>query len=558
MQTLRTHSRFRGILLVTMPLLILASFAFVMLRGGSDSDPKSPREGLPPAYAFRLVYVVLHDDAHGPLPPQKIYERRLGLLQSVIERESFGRIAISSRLLFIPAREIGDDQLAYSSRSIESWIRLLEEYAASKGLLFDILVFCPASEVYGPWCTDGPSQGYSYNEKNYLCLETFLDHTKVVEDEQAVALAIHKILHGFGYNHISQENRPTNLLEWSIGLPKTRILPLAPREEGSRILFDPHIMKVLGFLPRNRFERECPDRDGFTCVSKDRILCENSYDIRCMDADRDGVVDAADDYLFTPHGFSDGPDTDRDGIPDPLDLCAGGEISIDTNIRLEKSRAIVDQARVEIEVEPASRIKGFNIYDAKNIGGFIGFLRKGVRRVAGNELSLQRESLSVITRLQIFHDSPEGSFYKPFYLYQEPQQLEYVHEKEWYYFSRFGCDIPLGVRFTDPSTYDRDLDGIPDRELFSFAGRINGDYDWDSDGIPDVEDSLPTVHGRCSTRKVKGVPDSDGDGLCDPACFRFVAGAPGILEGDLAISVEEDADADQCPYIYGTSEKGCP
>ena len=33
---------------------------------------------------------------------------------------------------------------------------------------------------------------------------------------------------------------------------------------------------------------------------------------------------------------------------------------------------------------------------------------------------------------------------------------------------------------------------------------------------------------------------------------------PGTLEGDLTISVEQDADADLCPYVRGTQERGCP
>lgn len=545
-------------MLVTTPLVILASVALVTLRVEPEPDRNHSKDGGPPAYTFTLLYAILHDDAHGPLPPEEIYARRLARLETVIERESFGRIMISPRLHFIHAREIGDDRLAYSKRSIREWIPLLEEYCTRSGIRYDILVFCPASQDYGPWCTDGPSQGYSYNNMKYLCLETFLDHAKEEEDEQAVALAIHKIFHGFGYNHISQENRPSNLLGWNLGLPKTRILPLAPREEGSRILFDKHIMKVLGFLPRSGFEEECPDSEGLTCIEENRYFCENSYDIRCMDEDRDGIVDAVDDYLFTPYGSSDAKDSDSDGIPDFLDLCEGDKITFDTNIRMSKTRGIVDRNRVEIRLEPALRIKGVNICDAKNIGGFIGFLRKDVRRVTGNELSLETETLSAITRLQIFYDSPKGSFYRPFYLYREPQRIEYVHEKEWYYFSRFGCDIPLGVRFSDISTYDRDLDGLPDRALFPFAEKITNEYDWDSDGVPDVEDSLPTVHGGCGTRHVKGVPDSDGDGLCDPAYFRFAESAPGMLEGDLAISVMEDADADPCPYYYSKENNGCP
>ena len=545
---MRNPSFVRGVLLAAMPLMVLLSVALAALKTGRE----------PERYDFKLLYLILHDDHHGTLPPAGVFERRLAHLETVMERESFGRIRVESRLHFLPVREIGDDRLAYATRTVYEWIPVLDEYCRQNGIPYDILVFCPASGAYGPWCTDGPSQGYSYHDRKYLCLETFLDQAKEEEDDQAVALAMHKIFHGFGYNHISQENRPANLLEWNLGLPKTRILPLAPREPARQIIFDKHIMKVLGFLPRNDFEKECPDRDGLTCLGRDLYFCENAYDIRCVDSDQDGVVDGEDDYLFTPYASSNEPDTDSDGIPDPLDLCAGNEIAIYTNIPLRKMKALVDRDSVEMRIEPASRIKGVNLYDAKNIGGFIGFLKGSVKRVTGNRLSLDPESLSAITRLQIFYDTPEGSFYRPFYLYRKPQRIEYVNEKEWYYFSRFGCDIPLGVRFDDPSTYDGDLDGIPDRELFPFADRIRDDYDWDSDGIPDIEDSLPTVHGSCSTRFVKGVPDSDGDGLCDPANFRFAESVPGMMEGDLAISFMEDVDADHCPYVHGTKTDGCP
>jgi len=139
--------------------LLLISVALVSKMGDSEAR----------TYDFNLLYAILHDDAHGPLPPEEIYARRLARLETVIERESFGRIMVSPRLHFIHARrlarlarETGDERLAYSNRSIEDWIPLLEEYCTRNGISYDILVFCPASEKYGPWCTDGPSQGYSY------------------------------------------------------------------------------------------------------------------------------------------------------------------------------------------------------------------------------------------------------------------------------------------------------------------------------------------------------------------------------------------------------------
>jgi hypothetical protein len=541
-----------------MPLVVLMSTALVTLQVGPESGRDVSEEAGWPTYAFTLLYTILYDDSHGLLPGRELYERRLAHLEAVIERESFGRIAISPQLHFIHARELGDDRLQYTGRTIYEWIPALENYYSERGVSYDILVFCPASQEYGPWCTDGPSQGYSYKDKKYLCMEAFLDPAREEEDEPAAALAIHKILHGFGYNHISQENRPLNLLEWSIGLPKTRVLPFAPQGQGIGIIFDKHIMKVLGFLPRNDFEKSCPDSEGLTCIGDNHYFCENSYDIRCIDSDQDNIVDIEDDYLFTPYGSAHEPDTDEDGIPDALDLCEGNRIAFETNMRLKKTKGMVDGERVEITLEPASMIKGINLYEARNIGGFIGFPKSSATRVAGNSISLDSGSLPSITRLQILYHSPEGAFYRPFYLYREPQQLEYVHEREWYYFSRFGCDIPLGVNFSHAATYDRDLDGLPDKERFAFAARITEAYDWDADGTPDVEDNLPTVHGDCSNRSVKGVPDSDGDGLCDPAYFSFVERVPGMMPGDLAISVKEDPEADSCPYVYGSKDNGCP
>ena len=479
------------------------------------------------------------------------------LLEDVLEKESFGTIEISPELHFIHIKDLGDDRLRYSNRNAYDWITTLEQYYKERQIPFDILTFLPASETYGPWCTDGPSIGYKYNNRNYFCLESFLDHSRKAEDKPAVALSIHKLFHGFGYNHISQENRPMNLMEWNIGLPKTRIFPFNNNGRDHRIIFDKHIMKVLGFLEKNDFEKECLDNQGFICRESNHYFCENSYDVSCIDSDQDNIVDAQDDYLFTPPGTGDAPDMDADGIPDALDLCHGDLITLETNIQLRKTKAVVDRDRVEITIAPAPMIKGVNIFASRSTNGFLTFTKGVVRRVKGNKLLLNANTLSPTTRLQIFYESRKGKFYKPFYLYLEPQYIEYVHEKEWYYFSRFGCDIPLGVNFSDNITYDRNLDGLPDEERFAFARQITNDYDWDSDGIPDRADNLPTVPGKCSNEYVKGVPDSDDDGWCDPAYFDF-SNSSGTSEGDLTISLKDDISADECPYVYSNDNNGCP
>jgi len=542
----------------------LTTVALISLKSNGPSSEKGlhdgrslSREALDPVYDFTVLYAILYDDAHGSVPARGVYARRLKLLEGVMERESLGKIQISPKLDFVHVSELGDDRLDYSTRTAYGWIADLEEYYAGKGVSYDILIFCPASQEYAPWCTDAPSIGYNHNDRKYVCLETFLDPSKQEEDVPAIALTIHKIFHGFGYNHISQENRPMNLLQWNIGLPKTQILPLASWGEGHRIIFDQHIMKVLGFLPRNEFEKQCRDNNGFVCAGRGGYFCENSYDVSCIDSDQDGIVDSEDDYLFTPYGASHQADTDLDGIPDSLDLCEGKPIEVHANIELRKATGIVDQDPIMIRIEPGPAIRGVEICEARSINGFIRFPRAGVKRVDGNELALDAKSLSGITRLLIHYESREGFFYRPFYLYKRPQQIEYVHEKEWYYFSRFGCDIPDGVDLDDHATYDKNLDGLPDRDRFRFANGITNRYDWDADGVPDVEDNLPTVHGTCRNGSVKGVPDSDGDGLCDPALFTF-SEMPGLSEGDLTIQFREDLYADACPYVYGMGEGGCP
>ncbi|MEW6444331.1 MAG: hypothetical protein AB1640_25585 [bacterium] len=479
------------------------------------------------------------------------------MLESVLESESLGRIRISPVLSLVHVSELGDDRLDYSTRSVYGWITDLEEYYAGKGLSYDILIFTPPSQDYAPWCTDGPSIGYSHHDRKYLCLETFLNPSNQEEDGPAVALTIHKILHGFGYHHVSRENRPTRLLEWNIGLPNTEVVPFTNFGDRHRMIFDPHIMRVLGLLPRSAIEQRCPDHDGFVCAGAGGYVCQNSYDVSCLDSDQDGIGDGEDDYPFTPYGSSGQPDTDRDGIPDLLDLCAGEAIQVHTNLEPGKSRAIVDQDRVTVRIEPGTMVRGVEICGATSIDGLVRFRKADTRRVDGNQLALDAKSLPAITRLLIRYESSQGAFARPFYLYKRPQQIEYVQEKEWFYFSRFGCDIPGGVDFSNPATYDADLDGLPDAARFRFARGITDRYDWDADGVPDLVDNLPAVHGTCQDGSVKGVPDSDQDGLCDPALFAY-SEEPGDDEGDLTIRFMEDPSSDACPYVFGLGERGCP
>jgi hypothetical protein len=519
-------------------------------------------------YSLKFMYVVLYENESNSEIDlyKKEHFRRLILLKQVIEKESYGAIQIVPKLIFLDIKEIGDKKINYSKRSIYNWIELLETYFLNKNKNnYDVLLFIPINDFDGSWCNDALSMGYNYNNSIYFCLENYLNPFLKFEDDKAISLIIHKLFHGFGYNHILLENQPFSFLEWNLGIPSTKLINSAINyDNNSKIILNKHIMKVLGFLPKNNFEKKCLDNQGLTCKNLNNFFCENSLTIDCLDVDSDSVRDSLDDYLFTPYGTYDHLDSDFDGISDDLDLCPWNEINITGNIFNKKTSGVSFTLNSSLTFySPNVEIKQIRIFDLVNDKGRLFFPKNKFILIDGNIVKINLNNL--LTNLSIFpkfkkieivYEFKNKTYFKPYYIYFKFQQYEYINQKEWFYFSRFGCDIPELVNFSNHLSYDQNLDGLPDNELFKFAEKINENYDWDSDGIFDIKDNLPTIHGNCSTSLVSGVPDSDNDGYCDPA-FYFYSNKTYLDSENLHFIFQVDPEADMCPYFFGYN-KGCP
>ena len=118
------------------------------------------------------------------------------------------------------------------------------------------------------------------------------------------------------------------------------------------------------------------------------------------------------------------------------------------------------------------------------------------------------------------------------------------------------------LAFYDVQSYDADFNGFIDSGEYHFFN-LSADYDWDNDGFPDMVDTLPTVQGSFKNAYVRGVKDSDGDGLPDPGLLDFSSPrgsiAPEHYFGELPRIVGRYLDFDWCPYLPGNPEnKGCP
>jgi len=155
-------------------------------------------------------------------------------------------------------------------------------------------------------------------------------------------------------------------------------------------------------------------------------------------------------------------------------------------------------------------------------------------------------------RIEIVYNYDEEEYFRPYYLYFPNFDADFFYEKEWYYFNRFGCDILLEVEFSDITTYDENIDGLPNQDLIS----INSNYDWDNDSFSDLTDTLPTINGNCSNEFVKGVKDSDKDGFCDPGELDFSL-KEFVDKHELSMKVDYNKFSDYCPYISGVIQ-GCP
>ena len=249
--------------------------------------------------------------------------------------------------------------------------------------------------------------------------------------------------------------------------------------------------------------------------------CENAWGAYCSDSDRDGISDEDDDYFLTPPGSKTNQDEDSDGIPDDLDLCPWNDIVLTGNLDEDKFISVIDAGKQELTIKSSLNITQVEILPLKNNNGFWYFSEDDSRNFDETVFQINAYGNNFWrVRIHYVHEGKE--YAKPIYLATDSMShINYFYEDEWYYFNRFGCDVPLAIDLKKRSSYDLDYDGFPDSDKFDFVSKIDNRYDWDGDGVADRSDTLPTVTGTCAYDDVVGVPDSDEDGLCDPGHLNF-------------------------------------
>jgi len=499
-------------------------------------------------YNISLLYIVLYDDISSSLVSEleEDFQNRLVLFDEFIDKESLNRMISNSELLFLNIEEFNRKTLSYD-RSIFDWIKIFYDKFENEN--YNIIVFVPIYEML--WCQDGLSQGFNYKGKIFFCMENFFNPKNPIENRGAVGLMTHKLLHGVGFNHQDQMYKQYQFFDWYMGLPETNIILHGSFKDFDHSFFDEHTMKVLGIINKTSFEEHCLDREGFICESTNSFFCKDSWGPFCQDIDKDGITDDKDDYVFSSP--IQGTDSDDDGIVDSLDLCDWNKIEVSGNGIVShplKIKASQSQVRISFRGEKVE-VNKIIITPFEMVDGFIKFNDKKSVEREDNEIIISNFQ-SPFWRIQVLYNYNNNSYFRPFYISFPDFDANFFYEKEWYYFSRFGCDIPLEVNFSDITTYDQDIDGLPNQDLIS----INNNYDWDNDSFNDFIDTLPTVKGSCSNEFVKGVKDSDNDGFCDPGGFDF-SSTRSVEEYEISMKVYYNDFSDFCPYISGDNQ-GCP
>ncbi|MBC8495794.1 hypothetical protein H8D36_06580 [archaeon] len=498
-------------------------------------------------YNLSLIYIVLFDEASKSLVYDftDYFEERLQLFDKFMKEESQQKISSESKLEFVNVEEFGLSKLLYG-KSIFDWIK--ELYTFPQTQEHNIVVFVPIYEM--DWCSDGLSQGFNYEGKIFFCMEEFFNPKNSIENQGAVGLMVHKFLHGLGFNHQNQLFKQYQFLDWNIGLPETNMFLHGNFRDFEHSFFNEYFMKDLDLIEREKFEDECLDTDSLICNSQNMFFCKDSWGSFCQDIDQDKIVDNKDNYVFSSPVL--GEDNDDDGIIDDLDLCNWNNIGVSGDGILMnplKIKSSLNQADLTFS-ENQVHISHISLVPFEMQGGFIKFNDEKIVSNKGNKITVNGFE-SPLWRIQVFYEYQGEEFFRPFYIYFRGFNADFFYEKEWYYFNRFGCDVPISVDFGDIDTYDKNIDGLPDKWVGIFVN-----YDWDSDGFNDAEDTLPTVKGFCSNEFVKGVKDSDKDGFCDPGRFDF-ASRGGIEEFEIAMIPAYNEFSDLCPYIYGKN-RGCP
>jgi hypothetical protein len=552
------EARSTGLLVLT---ALLVAGAATWTIGLAVQEP-SPGESLPieplanpevRSMDLKIFTVMIGDDASPTPLPIKELERRMTAFSALLEQASLGRIKTRVVYRTLYARDLGVSSLADLARGFFEWRKRV--VALWSEVDFDVLVVAASDARPEGFCEDSATLGSPLESKITLCLDEYIDVRKKEDDQAAAALLVHKLMHGFGFNHQVPEHKPLLFLEWALGLPRTVGSGFEGFRDDPPRYFDPYVLRALGILPQRPFEKGCLIKQGLVCLPS-RGSCSNLYDIACLDSDSDGLVDSLDPYPLSPPGSKSEADKDKDGIPDRLDLCTSPVLEVQAEGLVGPAKVVFGENSPSVTFRfVGARLLASQFSCADLSSGFTRFPQKRALPLEKGPFVLPDQCPIARVELRYRWDR---EYIRPFYLYQGQQRWETIWDKEWLYFSRFGCDVPVEVDFKDHSTYDADLDGLPDDKLFAFAQALRGEYDWDADGTPDREDTLPTVHGKCRNNRVRGVPDSDGDGLCDPSNLKIVPYQKGTWPEDLGAKLLKDPQADDCPYTAGSANSGCP
>jgi hypothetical protein len=121
-----------------------------------------------PDYEWSLCYAVLYDSSHGITTEYKNQvNERLRLMETIILRESLGKIRIKACPVFIDVQKFGDTALKYDYRGFFDWIEKINPFLNDK--TYNILVLTPAIGI--SWASDSHSMGFYIGDKICLSLE---------------------------------------------------------------------------------------------------------------------------------------------------------------------------------------------------------------------------------------------------------------------------------------------------------------------------------------------------------------------------------------------------
>ena len=510
-----------------------------------------------------LVYVVLYSHkTQVKAETTTRVQERLIIFSQTMTRETLGKMQITCTPLFINVHSLGLSGLNYQDHSFFEWMDCLLKTDELKSN-FDVVTFTPVMNI--PWANDSHSIGFYY--KNCVCFS--LEYYPYTEDDdvQAIALMIHKMFHGFGYNHQNINMPALKLLNWELGLPVNTGLEAELRNiEGyNAFFFDQHILNVLDSSRHETGDSLCLDCDGLVSQSSPwrKGLTAYAYGPHCYDADHDGIIDEQDDYFLSSP--IKGEDADEDGIVDALDLVPWNYILVSGNIDAGKinltakdNKSIIEFTGDKVNIVEIKTIYLKQVPVQLKPDNFPGcFPKHDAVSTKGNRVALQKDMKKApIVRVEVHYEYQNKRYYRPYYFYfPGTPVLQIISEREWYYFLRYGADVPKGIDFYHVNSYDKDYDGILDNNQYKYFN-IPDEYDWDNDGFPDLKDTLPTVFGQFHNEFVSGVKDSDNDGLADPGCLDFSQPcsciSPYYYFGEFERIIGENYDYDRSPYLKGS------